>query len=93
MSDYKISAYTREKAKKLGVQVKKSKQPKKKIDIYIDGKVVAQVGAKGYGDYPTYLREKGEDFANERRALYKKRHERYRHNVGSPSYYADQLLW
>ncbi len=93
MSDYKISAYTREKAKKLGVKVKKSKQPKKKIDVYIDGEVVASVGAKGYMDYPTYLKEKGEDFANERRALYKKRHERFRHKVGSPSYYADQLLW
>lgn len=88
-----ISDYTLKKAKKLGVTVAESKQPKKKIDVIMDGEVVASIGAKGYKDYPTHLKEKGEKYANERRALYKKRHEGFRHKKGTPSYYADQLLW
>jgi len=88
-----ISTYTKDKAKKLGVKVAISKQPKKKIDVILDGEVVASIGAKGYKDYPTHLKEKGEKYANERRALYKKRHEGFRHKKGTPSYYADQLLW
>jgi len=88
-----ISNYTKQKAKKLGVKVRESKQPKKKLDVYKDDDYVTSIGAKGYKDYPTHLKEKGLDFANERRALYKKRHEGTRHKIGSPSYYADQLLW
>ncbi len=88
-----ISNYTKQKAKKLGVKVRESKQPKKKLDIYKDGEHVASIGAKGYKDYPSHLKEKGESFAKERRSLYKKRHEGTRHKIGTPSYYADQLLW
>ncbi len=88
-----ISSYTKQKAKKLGVKVRESKQPKKKLDIILDRKVVASIGAKGYKDYPSHLKEKGESFAKERRSLYKKRHEGTRHKIGTPSYYADQLLW
>jgi len=46
-----------------------------------------------YSDYPTYLETKGKKFADERRRLYKIRHEKTRHVKDSPSYYADQLLW
>jgi hypothetical protein len=88
-----ISSYTKEKAKKLGVKVRESKQPKKKLDVLIGREVVASIGDKSYKDYAIHLKEKGESYANERRALYKKRHEGTRHKVGSPSYYADQLLW
>lgn len=88
-----ISAYSRRKAKQLGVNIRESKQPKKKLDVLRDGDVVASIGDKDYKDYPTHLKEKGKDFADKRRILYKKRHESTRHKVGTPSYYADQLLW
>lgn len=88
-----ISEYTKNKAKQLGVKVRKSKQPKKKIDVILDGEVVASVGDKAYEDYASLLKKKGKDYADKRRALYKKRHEHTRHKVGTPSYYADQLLW
>jgi hypothetical protein len=49
-------------------------------------------------DYPTYLAkekkgyyEKG--YANKRRKLYKDRHEKDRHVLGSAGYYADKILW
>lgn len=91
---YIITAYTRRQAKKLGVSVKKSSNPKKKIDVFNkEGKKIASVGAIGYKDYPTFLREDGKEVADKRRKAYKSRHQKYRNKVGTNSYYADRLLW
>jgi hypothetical protein len=90
---YKILPYTLRQAKKIGVVVKPSKLKNKKIDVYKDGKKVASVGGKGYKDYPTYWKTEGKNVAENRRRLYKKRHEKDRHEVGTAGYYADQLLW
>lgn len=90
---YKISTHTKTQAKKLGVQVKPSKVKGKKIDVFKNGKKVASVGALGYGDYPTFKRTKGKKYADERRRLYKIRHNKNRNKRGTPSYYADKLLW
>ena len=57
---YQITNYTKEKANELGVKVVNSKNPKKKLDVVKDGKIVASVGAVGYNDYPTYMRKKEE---------------------------------
>jgi len=94
---YTISSYTKEQAKKLGVDVKPSKVKGKKIDVFKNGVKVASVGAIGYNDYPTYLalEKKGKvakGTANIKRRSYKARHID-RHKVGTPSYYADKLLW
>ena len=40
---YKITAYTKRQAKKLGVEVKLSKTKGKKIDVFKKGKKVASV--------------------------------------------------
>lgn len=93
MKPYKITYYTRLRAKDLGVTVKPSTVKGKKIDVFKNGKKVASVGALGYGDFPTFLKEKGEEYALKKQKLYKQRHEKDRHKVGSPGYYADQLLW
>tara|TARA_R110000851_G_scaffold86327_5_gene187469 strand:+ start:16607 stop:16885 length:279 start_codon:yes stop_codon:yes gene_type:complete len=90
---YIITAYTREQAKKYGVTVKKSKLKGKKIDVFKNGEKVASVGALGYGDYPTFTRTKGKEFANKRRKAYKKRHQKDRTKRGTPGWYADKLLW
>ena len=90
---YKILPYTLRQAKKLGVEVKQSKKKSKKIDVFKDGKFLTSIGATGYKDYPTYWKTEGKNVADNRRKLYKKRHEKDRHNVGSAGYYADQLLW
>lgn len=95
---YRISTYTKQQAKKLGVQVKPSKTTGKKIDVFKNGKKLVSVGATGYKDYPTYMKlerqgkfEKG--YANKRRKLYKIRHKKDRNVKGSAGYYADKLLW
>ena len=99
---YTITAYTRAKAKSLGVKVRRSTNSKKKIDVFkmvknAKGKSVEKkvgsVGAIGYGDYPTFMKTKGKEFANKRRTAYKKRHQKYRNIKGTNSYYADKLLW
>jgi len=92
--EYKITPYSYQQAKKLGVKIAPSKNPKKKIDVFDwNNQYILSIGAKGYKDYPTYLDEKGKDYADNRRRLYKIRHERNRHKLGTPAYYADQLLW
>ena len=90
---YKITSYTKTQAKKYGLTVKPSKVKGKKIDVYKNGKKVASVGALGYGDFPTFKREKGKEFANKRRKAYKKRHQNNRTKRGTNGWYADKLLW
>ena len=90
---YVITKYTREQADKLGVTVKHSTDPKNKIDVFKNGKKIASCGGAGYNDYPTYMKKFGKEYADERRKLYKIRHEKDRKIVGSPGYYADKLLW
>ena len=90
---YKITNYTKQQAKKYGLTVKPSKKKGKKIDVFKNGKKVASVGAIGYGDYPTYKRTKGKKYADQRRKLYKIRHQNNRTKKGTNGWYADKLLW
>ena len=73
---YKIKDYTKNKAKLLGVKVKPSKTKGKKIDVFKNNKKIASIGALGYSDYPTYIENKGKDYADKRRKLYKIRHKK-----------------
>jgi hypothetical protein len=91
---YRITSYTKGRAKALGVTVKPSTVKGKKIDVFNKkGDKLASIGAIGYGDYPTFVKTKGLDYADSRRHMYKIRHEKDRHKRGSAGYYADQLLW
>jgi hypothetical protein len=92
MSDYTIRERTRKNAERIGVTVKVSHNPNKKLDVFKNGKKVASVGGAGYGDYPTYL-AKDKALAEEKRRMYKARHEKDRKVVGSAGWYADKLLW
>jgi hypothetical protein len=90
---YKITEYTKKRAKQLGVEVKSSNVKGKKIDVYKNGKKIASVGAIGYSDYPTYIQSKGKEYADNRRKLYKIRHKKDKDIKGTNGYYADKLLW
>jgi hypothetical protein len=91
---YDIKPYSYKQAEKLGVKIAPSTNPKKKIDVFDYNKqFILSIGAKGYKDYPTYLLEKGKEYADERRRLYKIRHNKDRNKEGSAGYYADQILW
>jgi len=88
---YKITNYTIERAKELGVFVKPSKDIKHKLDVFDEsGKYLTSVGAAGYYDYPTYIENFGLEYANKRRKLYKQRHKKDNKLKG---FLADYLLW
>lgn len=95
---YKITKYTLDQAKKLGVVVRPSKVDGKKIDVFKSGKRIASIGGEGYNDYPSYMAlEKAgkvsKGYAERRRKLYKIRHKKDRVKIGSNGWYADKLLW
>ena len=73
-------------AKKLGVTVKASENACKKLDVYDRGKRVATIGSRMHEDYLQHKDAK-------RRTNFKKRMEKHRHKLGSPSFYADKILW
>ena len=90
---YNIKNYTKEKAKELNVKIKPSTNKKKKIDVFKDGRKIASIGAIGYSDYPTYIESKGIKYADERRKLYKIRHNKDLKQIGSNGWFASNLLW
>lgn len=91
---YEILPYTKAKAKKLNVIVKASKKKHKKIDVYDKkGNYLVSIGDKRYFDYPTYNKYFGQEIADNRRKLYKIRHDKDRLKKYSPGWFADKLLW
>ena len=83
---YRITDYSRNQARKLGVSIRLSSNPKKKLDVYKNGVKVASIGAIGYSDFATT----GD---KERRRLYRIRHKGEDKRVGSNGYYALKILW
>jgi hypothetical protein len=90
---YDIKQYSFDKAKQLGVTIKPSTKKGKKIDVFKGDDKVASVGALGMGDFPTYVEEKGLDFAQNRRRLYRIRHNKNIYKKDSPGFYASRILW
>lgn len=92
MSSYRILPYSYEQAKKLGVSIKPSENPKKKVDVFQRGKKIASIGAKGYTDFP-HLKQTDSQEADKRRKAYKARHAGNRMKLGSAGFYASNILW
>lgn len=90
---YVIQPLVLKNAKRIGVTVQSSTAKNKKLDVFKNGILVASVGDTRYLDYPSYLKDEGKSIADQRKRLYKIRHNKTRNVLGTPSYYADQLLW
>ena len=101
---YNILPYTKKRAIELGVKVFPSEKKDKKIEVYnLDGTFISYIGSSKYLDFPNYLEMekqglKPKGYANERRRLYHLRHNKEQIKlgdkyIGSPSYYAKELLW
>jgi hypothetical protein len=90
---YKITKYTLEKAKRMGLTVKPSTNKTKKIDVFKNGEKIASVGAYGMNDFPTYIEKRGMKYAKTRRRLYRIRHNKDRTIKWSRGWLADKLLW
>ena len=91
---YKITDYSYAQAKKLGVKIKPSQKKDKKIDVLDkNNKIIASIGDTSYLDYQKYIEKEGKKYADERRRLYKLRHAKRLSIKGTPSYYANKILW
>jgi hypothetical protein len=88
---YEIKEYTKARAKQLGLKVKPSKSPLKKIDVFQGDKKIASVGDIRYGDYPTYIKEMGHEYASQRQIAYHKRHKK--DSKTGRGFLAAYLLW
>lgn len=91
--EYNITDYSYKQADKLGVYIHPSINKKKKIDVFKDGIKVCSIGASGYLDYPHYLILFGKAYADERRRLYRIRHQYDRNRFGTAGFYSDRILW
>jgi hypothetical protein len=88
----------KEKAKKIGVEIRPSKNKNKKFDAYKDGVKQNSFGAKGYMDYEKYKKEDGLEVANKKRSAYRARHKddmnvKTRDGKLTAGYLANKILW
>jgi len=90
---YEIKQYTYDKADKYDVFVQTSHKKNYKVDVFKDGQYVCSIGDIRYSDYPTYIEEKGLDYAEKRRKLYHIRHHKEANSYGTPGWYSYHLLW
>jgi len=90
---YIIKKYSYDQAKKLNVIIQPSNKKNKKIDIFNkDGQYITSIGNLFYDDYPTYL-QIDKKLAEDRRRLYKIRHEKDRKIKYSKGWFSDKILW
>jgi hypothetical protein len=92
---YQIKKHTLDRAKELGLKVFASDNPKYKIEVYdgLSGHFLFYGGDANYSDYPSYLESHGREYADERRRLYRIRHQKEINNIGSRGSIIAYLLW
>ena len=103
MSNYKITQYSRDRMKELNdkletdvFSIRVSTDPKKKIDVFLRTDKIASVGDPELGDYPTFIGEKGIEFANKRRDAFYNRFKRLpdiKNGEITPMFWSRWLLW
>ena len=94
MSNYIITDYSYNQAKKLNLIIKSSKNKNKKIDVYtIDNKFLHSIGDIQYNDYPSYLSTYNKQYADERKRLYHIRHQKNINVINSKQFLSANLLW
>ena len=96
MSNYIITQYSYDKAKKLNLIIKSSKNKGKKIDVYtINNEFLHSIGDIRYNDYPSYLSTStyNKQYADERKRLYHIRHQKGINIINSKQYLSANLLW
>ena len=93
MSNYLIKDYTYEKSRMYGLVVKPSLKKGKKIDVFQNDKKIASIGDINYLDFPSYVLSHGKLYAENRRRLYRCRHNKDILIKYSSGWLAYHLLW
>jgi hypothetical protein len=89
---YKITQYSYDRAKELGVIIKPSKKGNYKIDVYDkSGDYITSIGHRQYLDFPKIIKKNGKDYEEYRRELFYKRHKNY--PKYSRGWYSSYILW
>jgi len=90
---YEITKYSKDMAKIIGVVIYPSDNPDKKIDVYMKGKKIAEIGDINYSDFGTYINTKGLKYALKRRELFLLRNHKFLKEPYSPAWLATKILW
>ena len=95
---YQVTESIKTRARILGIEVKSSKNAKKKLDAFKDGVFQASFGAQGYMDYHLYKQKEGSKVADDKKKQYKARHAKdrnikYRNGKLTAGWLADKVLW
>jgi len=94
---YQITSRQRANARRLGVSIKPSTVKGKKLDVFKgtgkDKKKVASIGAASMMDFDRWKAKEGIEKANARRKAFRSRFAKQRTKVGTPAYYASEILW
>jgi hypothetical protein len=90
---YRILKRSYDNAKKLGVDIKVAKNKDKKLDVFKNGKKISTIGDSNYLDYPSYIQQKGIDYANVRKKIYRVRHKDDINVKNTPGYFSSKILW
>jgi len=80
---YKITQYSRDKIQELNSKlntsdfsIKLSEDPSKKIDVFLREKKITSIGDINLLDFPSFIEERGLEFANKRRDAFYSRFKR-----------------
>ena len=100
---YVITQYSRDKIQELNEKlntsafsIKLSEDPSKKIDVFLREKKIASIGDINLLDYPSYIEERGIEFANKRRDAFYSRFKRLpdiKDNKIQTIWWSKYLLW
>ena len=100
---YVITQYSLEKIQELNQKlntsdfsIKISEDPSKKIDVFLRNKKIASIGDINLLDYPSFIQERGIDYANKRRDAFYSRFKRLpdiKDGEITPMFWSRYLLW
>lgn len=88
-----ITNYHRKNAKALNVSISPSDAKGKKLRVELPDGKVKHIGAKGYEDYKTYEKKKGNQVALEKLEAYRARHKCHNAQRYTSSHLACEILW
>ena len=100
---YVITQYSLDKIKELnekldtsGFSIKLSEDPSKKIDVFLRDKIIASIGDINLLDFPSFVEERGLEYANKRRDAFYSRFKRLpdiKDGKITPMFWTRFLLW
>jgi hypothetical protein len=100
---YKITQYSRDKIQELNSKlntsdfsIKLSEDPNKKLDVYLREKKITSIGDINLLDYPSFIEERGIEFANKRRDAFYSRFKRLpdiKDGEITPMFWSRWILW